>query len=128
MSGNDSTLGRPLNDSSPLHNSSLEHRTGKILQLFFFWLIDLPIHVIAEEQPVSSTPLVLRGGRSSRRSSLRRSIFSRPSRDHSRDDNDPAVSGDPAISMTHSTSFHAPNRPIPRKLNDYFDSIASDSD
>ena len=29
MSGNDSTLGRPLNDSSPLHNSSLDHRTGE---------------------------------------------------------------------------------------------------
>ncbi|KAK4030399.1 membrane-associated tyrosine- and threonine-specific cdc2-inhibitory kinase isoform X2 [Daphnia magna] len=98
ISGNDSTLGRPLNDSSPLpQNNSIEHR--------------------ADEQPVSSTPLVLRGGRSSRHSSLRRSIFSRPTDHDSADD-----------PQSNNMSYATPNKPIPRKLNDYFDAIASDSD
>ena len=31
ISGNDSTLGRPLNDSSPLpQNNSIEHRAGML--------------------------------------------------------------------------------------------------
>lgn len=68
------------------------------------------------EQPVSSTPLMLRNGRSSRHSSLRRSIFSRPS-EHESTDEPPA-----------NASFNALSKPIPRKLNDYFDAIASDSD
>ena len=72
---------------------------------------------IADEQPVSSTPLVLRGGRSSRHSSLRRSIFSRPA-DHDSADDPPS----------NNMSYVTPNKPIPRKLNDYFDAIASDSD
>lgn len=104
LSGNDSTLGRPLNDSSPLPNHSLEHH-------------QMDGNFLAEEQPVSSTPLVLRGGRSSRRPSLRRSIFHRPS--VSRDDHESIDEG--------SASFTAPN-PIPRKLNDFFDAMASDSD
>jgi len=104
LSGNDSTLGRPLNDSSPLPNHSMEHHR-------------MDGNFLAEEQPVSSTPLVLRGGRSSRRPSLRRSIFHRSS--VSRDDHESIDEG--------SASFTVPN-PIPRKLNDFFDAMASDSD
>lgn len=82
-----------------------------------------PINVVtnfqsfSDEQPVSSTPLVLRGGRSSRHSSLRRSIFSRPT-DHDSADDPPS----------NNMSYVTPNKPIPMKLNDYFDAIASDSD
>ena len=71
---------------------------------------------VTDEHPVSSTPLVLRGGRTSRHSSLRRSIFSRPV-DHDTTDDPPS-----------NSSFATPSKPIPRKLNDYFDAIASDSD
>ena len=52
---------------------------------------------------------------SARRSSLRRSIFSSSSNGKA------AAAGNDLIEPS-------PGKPIPRKLNDYFDAIASDSD